>query len=219
MTQTIAKQRHTNACAFSLIELLVVVAVIALIATFSIPAFQSIGQSRGVGDAADSVAAAVELARGEAVARQTFVWLGLQNETNSGNQDLRVGIVCSKDGSSTNVAADNIQPVVRARLIQRAGLVDAAALVVGTNISGTPSLHGNTAGGSFKVGNANFTNTTITFTPDGEAMLKQSPRDADGFDAAIAIGLRAFRGTTAMTNHDIVVLVDGSVGVPRIFEK
>lgn len=204
--------------AFSLVELLVVVAVIALIATFSIPAFQSIGQSRGVGDAAASVAAAVELARTEAVARQTFVWLGLQNTNKSGSQDLQVGIVYSKDGSSTNTATNNLQPVVRAQLIQRAGLVDASTLDVGTAVSET-SLHANTAGVSFDVGPAKFTGTSITFTPDGEAMLVKSPAATDGFDPAIAIGLRAFRGTAAMTNHDVVVLVDGSVGVPQILEK
>ncbi len=209
-----------EAAAFSLIELLVVVAIIALIATFSIPAFNSIGQARGVGDAAAQVAAAVELARGEAVARQTFVWLGLQNETNLGNQNLRIGLVCSKDGSSTNMATNNLQPLARAQTIQRAGMVDAAALSVGTNLF-APSLHSSVAGASFKVGpasSASFANT-ITFTPDGEAMLKKDPASTDGFDPAIAIGLRAFRGTTAATNHDIVVLVDGSMGVPRILEK
>jgi len=212
--------------AFSLIELLVVIAIIALLTAFALPAFNSIGQARGVSEAAYQVAAAVEMARSEAITRQTYVWLGLQNQTNSGNQDLRIGMVYSKDGTTSTTAA-NLQPIGRAVLIQRAGLVDPSVLQVsglpsGTVLSGLPSILANSTGATFSIGQAGFTSTTVTVTPAGEFLLN-SPATASatttGFDPKIAIGLRQFRGTTASVDNDVAIIIDGSVGIPTIYRK
>ena len=208
-----------RAGAFSLIELLIVIGIVAILAAFAVPAFNSIGQARGVTEAAFQIAAAAELARSEAVARRTFVWLGLQNQTNFGNTDLRVGIVYSKDGSSTNTNGTNLQPIARPLLIQRAGLVAVSAVEVGTNLSAASDLSANTGTGTMEAANTRFTNTIITFTPDGEAMLARTPGASTPFDPLIGIGLRGFRGTTPMTNNDAAVLIDGSIGIPRIFQR
>jgi prepilin-type N-terminal cleavage/methylation domain-containing protein len=77
----------------SLVELLGVVSIIGLLAAFAVPAFNSIGQARGVAEAAYQISAAVELARAEAIARRTYVWMGLHAGTNSVSKDLRVGIM------------------------------------------------------------------------------------------------------------------------------
>lgn len=210
------------AAGFSLIELLVVVAIIGLLAAFAIPAFNSIGQARGVSEAAYQVAAAVEMARNEAIARQTYVWLGLQNQTTSGNLNLRIGMVFSKDGTTTNTTAANLQPIGRAVLIQRAGLVAPSALQVGTNLSGLPSVLANSSGATFSIGQAGFTNTTVTVTPAGEFLLNSlatATVPTNGFDPQIAIGLRQFRGTTAATNNDVAIVIDGSVGIPITYRK
>jgi type II secretory pathway pseudopilin PulG len=198
--------------------LLVVIAIIALLAAFAIPAFNSIGQARGVTEAAYQVAAAVELARSEAITRQTYVWLGLQPQTNSGNVDLRIGLVYSKDGS-TNTAATNLQPIGKSVLIQRVGLVSPSSVVPYT----TPApidLSTNSGGTSFVIGQmTNSDKRSLTFTPMGEVTAAPTPSPTNGFDPRIAVGLRQARGTTLMTNNDIAVVIDGSVGIPTIYRK
>jgi prepilin-type N-terminal cleavage/methylation domain-containing protein len=207
--------------AFTLLELLLVIAIIALLAAAITPVFNSIGQARGVTEAAYQVAAAVELARSEAVARQTYVWLGLQPQTNSGNLDLRIGLVYSKDGSGTNTAAANLQPIGKAILIQRTALVDPSgwgAGEVGTSL-GTFSSFPASGGLTFTNGKSAFTGRTVTFTPLGEVMTNSAPSATDGFDPRIAIGLRQSRGTTPATGNDIAVVIDGSVGIPTLYRK
>ena len=213
----VCRQRVT--CGFSLIEVLVVMAIIALLAAFAIPAFNSIGQARGVTEAAYQVASAVELARSEAMTRQTFVWLGMQPQTNSGNLDLRLGMVYSKDGT-TNTSAANLQPIGKSLLIQRVGLANPSALNVGTNLGVLVDLSTFSGGVPFGIGQViNSDKHTITFTPLGEAMTNPNPDSASGFDPRVGIGLRQTRGTVLATNNDMAVVIDGSVGIPTIYRK
>jgi len=200
---------------FSLIELLVVIAIIGLLAAFSIPAFNFIGQARGVTEAGYQVAGAIERARSEAVTRQTYVWLAFQEQTNSGNRDLRLGIVYSRDGS-TNSNTNNLQPVGRALLIQRVGLTN-SALVPGSPVE----LIGSTGGISFNIGqSAQFTDKrSITFTPMGEVMTAPAPSSLTPFDPLLAIGFSTAHGTQLETTNIVSVAIDGSVGVPTIYRK
>ena len=215
----LVRSRIPSAEGFSLIELLVVVAIIAILAAFAVPAFSSIGQARGVSEAAYQLASTVELARSEAVSRHTFVWMGMQPQTNSGTLDLRIGLVYSKDGTA-NTNATNLQPIGRALLIQRVGLTNAAGLSVGTNLGAPTELCPYSGGATFQIGQMNFSSgRTITFTPLGEATTNATPSSTSGFDSRIAVGLQQVRGTTPMANNDIAVVVDGSVGLPTIYQK
>jgi prepilin-type N-terminal cleavage/methylation domain-containing protein len=207
---------------FTLIELLVVVAIIAILSTLAIPAVSSIVHARGVGESAQQVAAAIEMARAEAVARQTYVWLAFQAETNAGNLDLRVGMAASRDGT-TNLAATNLQPLVRPLLIPRVGLTGWSGLDLP---AGVPTVSVDVAGCSdgaqFASGSVNFdSGRALTFFPTGEVTAVAAPDASTGFDPVLGIGLRAARGTelAAGENNDIGVAVDGSVGVPGVYRK
>lgn len=207
--------------AFSLIELLVVVAIIGLLAAFAVPAFNSIGQARGVSEAAYQIAATVEMARSEAITRQTFVWMGIQPQTNAGNLDLRVGLVFSKDGT-TNTNSTNLLPISRSLLFQRVGVVDvtSSGFDVGTNLSGAFNLGSYNGGATFSIGQTSFNNrSTVTFTPLGEVCTNATPSSSDGFSPRIVLGLRQARGTTLLPGNDIAIAVDGSVGTPTIYRK
>ena len=206
---------------FTLIELLVVIAIVGLISVFTLPAVNSFGQARGVTEAAYQVAAAVELARSEAITRQTFVWLGLQPQINYGNLDLRIGLVYSKDGSSTNTAPSNLQPIGRSVLLQGVGLVPPDAVVPA---SSPPPVDLSKFSGGISFANGQMTNTdkrSLTFTPMGEVTANGSPGTTGGFDPRLGIGLRQTRGTAlgSNVNNDIAVVIDGSVGIPAIYRK
>lgn len=208
-----------NDGAFSLIELLVVVAVIGVLGVLAIPAFNSIGAARGTVDAAYKIAEAIELARSEAVARRTYVWLGLQDSTSLGDHNLRLGVVFSKDGS-TNTTGANLQPLFRPLLLERVGLVKSADTGANTSrYKGASALATNMLGADISIDSLRFSNKTITFTPTGEAMLVGSPTASTGFDRQILIALRHFRGNTEVNDNDIAVVIDGSSSIPSIYKK
>lgn len=214
--------KRKNVCAFSLIELLVVIAIIAMMAGLAVTAFNSIGQARGAAEAAEKIAAAIEFARSEAVARGTYVWMGIDQQTNFGNLDLRLGIVCSKDGTP-NFAVDNLNPLGRPQLIERTAIAPLQQINVGTHsLIPSDSLDLSTAnqGILFQIGSTSFLNRrTITFSPLGEVSASPAPAWAEAFQPFLAIGLRQARGTNLATNADIAVVLDGSSGLAAIIQK
>ena len=215
--------RSTTVHGFSLIELLVVVAIVALLAGGTVTMFTSIGQARGVADAASQVASLLEQARSEAVSRNTYVWLSLMPQTNSGSSDLRVGLVFSKDGT-TNTRGTNLAPIAKPFLIQHVMLTNYTALAVPPSFPltpGTADLASSSLSPTFTNGKVIFSGAngarSVTFTPLGEATTNTLV--ANGFDPRIAIGLRQTRGTAFATNNDVVVMIDGSVGIPITYQR
>lgn len=207
------------AAGFSLIELLVVIAIISLLAGLAVPAFHSIGQARGAAEAADRIAASIEFARAEAVSRKTFVWLGIQETTNAGNPALRLGIVCSADGT-TNSLPLNLRQLGQPVLVDRVGILPYAQLDVGTNLSQAVDLAGSPGGLDFQIGGTRFASRrTIAFTPLGEAGTNPAPAWPHSFDPVLAIGIRQARGTNLSTNSDIAVAIDGATGFGTILRK
>lgn len=198
------------------------VAIIAVLSALALPAVQSINQARGIGEAASQVADAVEMARGHAVSRQTYVWLSFQPQTNAGNLDLRVGMVASRDGT-TNLAPTNLQVLLRPLLVARVGLTNWGALQL-PDAAPVPTVDMSlqSGGAKFSGGPLAFTSgCTLTFLPTGEVTTAASPGPSTGFDPLAGIGLRATRGTefVAAGNQDAGVLVDGSVGVPFVYRR
>jgi prepilin-type N-terminal cleavage/methylation domain-containing protein len=210
---------HHALSGFSLVELLVVVAVIGLLALLAAPAFNSIGSAMGTVDAAYKISDAIELARSEAVARRTFVWLGFQDSTNFGSRVLRFGAAYSKNGFAS-IDEENLQPLFRPVALDRVGLVaNADTGKNNSNYADAVALATNGTGANFSLGSYGNSAKTLTFTPTGEAMLTGLPNSSTQFEEQILIGLRQFRGTSAETNNDIAVVLDGSTGIPRVYRK
>jgi prepilin-type N-terminal cleavage/methylation domain-containing protein len=101
---------------FSLIELLVVMALIGLLVALTIPAMNSIKGAGNVTKAAYDIAGALEQARAYAMANNTYTWVGFFEEDASqpsatpataGTGRLVLSFVASKDGSTvyTNVVS------------------------------------------------------------------------------------------------------------------
>jgi prepilin-type N-terminal cleavage/methylation domain-containing protein len=100
---------HAKArCAFTLLELLIVVGIIALLMVLVAPAFTSIKGGTDVTSAAYTIKGALDTARTYAKANNTYTWVGFYEEdvsqpsttpATAGTGRLVASIVASKDGT------------------------------------------------------------------------------------------------------------------------
>lgn len=198
------------------------VAILAILTSFTVTGFKNISISHGVGQAAAEVNAMLELARSEAVTRQTYVWAAFREVPDSGVLEIQMALAGSIDGTQ-NAAGTNLTPLSRIVSARNVGLVNWATLKSETQAlqTNTPleDLAGSAAGIIYtNLPQAKFAGTTITFTPRGEAMLKGEPAASDGFTPLIAIGIVPARGDVKQTNpkDDSAVVLDGSTGMSRV---
>ncbi len=209
-----------SAKAFSLLELLIVIAVIGILAVTTVPAFNAIASGHGINQAAYDVAGMLEFARAEAVTRQTYVWVGFQNTNVNGSLELQMAAVASRDGSGTNTASSNLLNITKIFRLKNTSLSKWTDLKSSTQdllTNATTSVMENNSGVIFQVGANRFNSrSSITFTPRGEALLKGSTGPNDGYENLIDISFRQARGTTVLPDaDDAAVVVDGAAGTIR----
>lgn len=87
--------------AFSMIELLMVITIIMMLAAIAVPAFNAIKGAGRLTKAANDIAGTLDLARAYAMAQNTYVWVGFQQDGDT----LVVAVVASKTGAA-NPSAD-----------------------------------------------------------------------------------------------------------------
>jgi prepilin-type N-terminal cleavage/methylation domain-containing protein len=93
--------------AFSLVELLVTMALIALLATLSVPALSSRNRAAGVHRAGFEVSSLLEQARSHAMAHNTYTWVGFAPQEDG---TLKVGVVAAKNGEAAPAVSDASAP-------------------------------------------------------------------------------------------------------------
>jgi prepilin-type N-terminal cleavage/methylation domain-containing protein len=112
---TLAKPRQRQG-AFTLVELLVVVAIVLILTLLLAPAFTSLKSAGDVSTAAYTIKGVMEQARTYAMANNTYVWVGFYEEKASapsttpatpGNGRLVMSTVASLDGTTTYGSATN----------------------------------------------------------------------------------------------------------------
>ena len=118
---------HAKArCAFTLLELLIVVGIIALLMVVVAPAFTSIKSGTDVTSAAYTVKGVLDTARTYAKANNTYTWVGFfeedvsqpsTNPATAGTGRIVMSIVASKDGT-TIYDPNNLATIDATKLIQ-----------------------------------------------------------------------------------------------------
>ena len=120
--------------AFTLLELLVVIGIIAILMVAVVPAFTTMKGGNDITSAAYSIASVLEQARNYAMSNNTYVWVGFYEEdatagtpTNAvppypGKGRLLMATVCSTDGTKIFDDSDPVAPIPVTRIKQIAKL-------------------------------------------------------------------------------------------------
>src|SRR5690349_9558864 len=95
--------------AFTLLELMIVIAIIVLVSAFVVPAFTNLKSAGDVTSAIYNIGGLLEQARSYAMANSTYVWVGFEevdvsqdssvNPQTIGTGRLAIAIVASKNGT------------------------------------------------------------------------------------------------------------------------
>jgi len=232
------RQRH----AFTLVELLVVLSLMMLMMGFVVPSISGILSAQSVSTALDRVSAMIDLARAEAVAKNTYVWVGLQNAPsgNGGNVQLKLAAVRSLDGTPNLMANGLVNYTSIAAPLSFDGAILASyptgistalfskiATHIDVDNTGTfdmGSVPAAASSESFTVGQKNFANNSSTgldkggiilFTPQGQAMLWRAvPNAVAPYASQIIIGVCGIHGATPVQNdpRSGVLLLRGGSG-------
>lgn len=191
-----------SAQAMSLLEILLVVALVAIMASLVLPAFVSIAQGSGMKRAVVSVSDSLEQARTEAMATSTWVLIGFSQDDTAVPPNLTIMTVASKDGTA-NTLASNLMPIAKPIRVDSVRILDSARTTNGVLLKGSKFEFSATVAGKPR----NFKDTVIAFSPQGEAVLEK-----DVLAPWIEIPLSEIRGSQVMTNRQASIRVSGPSG-------
>jgi len=219
-------------CGFSLIELLVVMAIIGILSIFLIPAIGSLGTAGNFSANISVLSETLDAARAYAVSKHTYVYLGIAEFQSSapdsvgrvGNGRVAMFCVASKDGARITADFPNrSQPISRLVRLQNAafttvtdtagGLQRPAGDTVRTLAAGTAPVLTFPLGGTARY---SF-NQCIEFSPQGMARVFNST-DLPGF---IEIAMMPTHGdaVTETPKNVAVVQVSGLTGKSTTYRR
>jgi prepilin-type N-terminal cleavage/methylation domain-containing protein len=167
-------------CGFSLVEMLTVMALVAILSTAAVTSLTGMGSASRLGAAATSVASFLEQARTYAVTQNTYVYVGFlprASGTSSGEIEMKLLAVASRDGSSVLPAGGTLD----LQSANSPAIVIGKPLLIGkismdTNGTYDPPIPRpaatslSSADGTLKSGAQTFGNV-LAFTPGGEVIL------------------------------------------------
>lgn len=210
--------------AFSLIELLTVMCVMSILMSFAVPAITSLAKGSQMNQAITEVAGLMEMARQQATAQNTYVWVAFNSDAASQGSDdqVRVAVLVSKSGGDlptwgqddTTGTTAQTQLVVRPRTFNQVKLTDGSLFK--SQVTGLPADPASSLGAaSFAIkvpgSQTEVFTKAIQFTPSGEARI------ASSMAAAVDLGLQPTRGHAANAQNVALVRVNGLTGQTRIY--
>lgn len=178
-------KRKGKTSAFSLLELLVVMAIMAAVGAASIPFSVGFIRSMKLSSAAGELAGLIEEARSRALAGQSYIWLGLsQDSVRNG-----VWVVLFDSGKAPSSLASDLRPVSKPVLLEGVALKEAAGLpgvqglpaVSDSSIDDLATVPSGTGPDAFVpientmgLGGASSFDRLVLFSPRGEAMARKN---------------------------------------------
>ena len=125
------KGSPAHAAGFTLVEMLVVIAIIGVLTAMITPSLPAILDSKSVERAAAEISGVLETSRAEAMAKRTYVHVAFANATNDQrNSEIRIGALASMDGT-TDVTPANLRAASKLIKVDRAQITDFSDLSEG----------------------------------------------------------------------------------------
>jgi type II secretory pathway pseudopilin PulG len=228
--------------AFSLVELLVVMFIVALLTLLVVPAFTNIKGAVDVTGGGYTIKGILEQARSYAMAKNTYTWVGFAGSVGTTvTGQVLIATVASNDGTAkvcqggdgtdtTNqtsmVVGTGPGAVTQLGKLARLDNSHIGDTGVPTN-NGTdfenrpsvPSVYRVSASGDtthpFTVQNTTF-NRWIQFNPRGEAVVKGGATQVAQY---AEVGLLPARGTTLVPPNIVAIQISGYEGNIRIYRR
>lgn len=211
-------------CGFSLVEMLTVMAIVAILSTAAVTSLTGMGSASRLGAAATSVASFLEQARTYAVTQNTYVYVGFllpASGTPSGEIEMKLLAAASRDGSSVLPAGGTLdlqsanspaivigKPLLIGKIsMDTNGTYDPPILrpLPATSLS---SADRPSADGTLKSGAQTFGNV-LAFTPGGEVILSNG-----SLSQRYEIGLKY----AGKDSRAAVVQIAGLNGQTRVYQ-
>lgn len=216
---TYSKPKSMPGSAFSLIELLAVMAIISLMMAVSVPAFNVLKSTGDTSTAAYDIAGTLEQARAYAMANNTFVYVGFaersqMDDSKAGEGQIVMTAMGSKSGSR-NFDSQNLVALTRMRKMPNVRLEE--------NIPNSGGLTRPVVQSAYQVASDSFTaqdtfelsgvtfSKIIQFDPRGMASVQASSASVSQW---MEIGLTGAQGSSP---NNAVVVLDGVTGVAKVY--
>lgn len=209
--------------AFTLLELLVVMGVIALLSVLVIPAVGSLSTARKAASSVAELARGLEQARGEALARKTYVWFVAKNGTGSDTRDgVWFSLFASADGSPGTATA-NLVPLGASRFLAGARLValDSVEAEIRDSLPAGTADATETAALAVSSGPVNYAGGShaLVFAPSGELLLAANPSPATPYSPSAALSVSTWNGNRRIDALDAVLQIAGGSGRVRVLRQ
>jgi prepilin-type N-terminal cleavage/methylation domain-containing protein len=210
MRRIMSYTNSSSARAFTLVELLAVMAIVALMAVLSVPAFSGLLQSGSVNQTVAGISLTLDQARAYAMAHNTYVWVGFYQDPAA--KALTMGAVAGTSGLADDLnSSTTYTPITRLQIYPNFALAGnltfngmaSDAIDISASVS---TFQQQAAGGLVKL------STVVQFNPSGEACFPTAASTSHW----IQIGLQPARGNQS---NDAVIQLATLTGQVAVFRR